>query len=153
MAPDAQRLFRRFREAEVAQAQKVWLRALHLRGRDGLARAYRAQLFVKLWANRILPAFAESGKDRHSMNAVFAAQHRQGCSVLVIRVRGDAHHRQRVRQIEQRLVDGRVAGLIIAVRRSRSSSLLPARGGRGKERDAKRKDEKGSQQAKPPIML
>ena len=105
MSPKPECFIRSLRITEILQAEKVRLGALNLGRRHCLARANRSQFFVKLRPNCVLSAFTKGREQTDSVRAVLAAHDDQRRAVLVIRMRGDAHHRPWISQIEQRLIE------------------------------------------------
>src|SRR4029077_18074855 len=69
MSPEAERFVAGFGKAEIFQTQKVWFRTLNLSCRGGLARANRAEVFVELWSDRVLSAFAKGREQADRVGA------------------------------------------------------------------------------------
>src|SRR5260370_39841344 len=78
--------------------------SLDLGGGHCFARANGAQFLVKLRPDGVLSAFAESREQTDRVRAVLAPHDDQRRAIFIVWVRGDAHHRPRIRQIEQRLI-------------------------------------------------
>ncbi len=126
VAPEAKRFVGGFRIAKILEAEEVWLRALDLSGGSCLARANRPQFFVKLRPDCVLTPFAKGREHADRMCAVFSPHNDQRGSILVIRMRGDAHHRPWVCEVEQRLVEVD-AIFICGLSRRRRGCLLRVR--------------------------
>src|SRR6185503_12147116 len=92
LIPGAKRLVSRLRKTKIAEAEEVWLRALHFGGGHRLASANHTEIFIELGTHRVLSALTESREKRDGVNSVFATEDRERAAVFVIRMRGDTHH-------------------------------------------------------------
>src|SRR5687768_12656157 len=68
--PGAKCLFGGLGKTEVSKTEKMRFRTLHFGGGNRFTRANHTELFVKFRPDGILSAFAESGKQRHCVDAV-----------------------------------------------------------------------------------
>src|ERR1051325_6236833 len=130
MAPDAEGLFGRLREAEVDGAREELLRAVDATRREKLLRPNDAEHLSLLRAQEVLPAVAARERQIRRARAAPPRQIREQRRVLVVRVRADVEDAPRHEQLAERgLGLGRVP----------LRGLLRAREGRREEE----KEEKG----------
>src|SRR5581483_6455686 len=104
VSPKLERFVARLRKTKIFQPEKVRLRSLNLSRSHCLARANGTEFFIQLRADRVLSAFTKRRKQAYRVRAVFVPHHCERCPIFIVRVRSDAHHRPRISQVKERLV-------------------------------------------------
>src|ERR1044072_7919339 len=88
LTPGTKRFFGGLRKPKIAEAEEVWLGALHFGGGHCFPRANHAEFFRERGTDGVLSAFTKSREERDCVNSVLATENRERAAVFIVRVSG-----------------------------------------------------------------